>query len=191
MLPLQNAARPRQRAPEDGPRTQSATDDKSRYTWTRNADRHSLEIHIIQPETLPKPESDAGRATDGKSRYTKSRWHGEFANRSCFSLRCATFLKEICFLILGAENPDSGCATFPGADETLPRPCSQSARSLRGLTYLCFTERCLCDALSFASEVCRVIGHNTVSTRLRSSVYLVVAQLSWVALVASDQSSLN
>ena len=69
-------------------------------------------------------------------------------------------------------NHDPGCATFPGAGETLPRPCSQSARSLRGLTYLCFTERCICDALSFASEVCRVIGQNTVSTRLRSSEYL-------------------
>ena len=57
------------------------------------------------------------------------------------------FFKEFCFLILGAKNPDSGCATFPGAGETLPRPCSQNVRSLRGLTYLGFREGCLCDAL--------------------------------------------
>ena len=56
LLPRQNAARPRQRALEDNPKTQSATDDKSRYTLSRKPDNHCLGIHIIQPETLPKSE---------------------------------------------------------------------------------------------------------------------------------------
>jgi len=136
---------PCQRAPEDAPGTQSATDDKSRYTWSRNDDNHSLGIHIIQPETLPKSESDARRATDGKSRYTNARWHGEFANRSCLSLHCATFFLREVFPDPRRTKPDPACATFPAAGDTVPLSCSQIARPRWGLTHLGLSEGCLSD----------------------------------------------